>query len=113
MKEISVTLCLRGETSKFLQWTLSCKHGGFPPFQRRGIGSALLEHAEKKACLLGLEKCSLIVHIENPAAQRLYERFGYRVVFSKTYPGAARGAYRLSSHGQGFDLICPGFFPGT
>ncbi|MFZ5818481.1 MAG: GNAT family N-acetyltransferase [Chloroflexota bacterium] len=65
----------------------------FPDFQGRGIGSALLEHAEKRAREFGLKKCSLIVDIENPAAQRLYERFGYRVVMTKTYPGAGGEAH--------------------
>jgi ribosomal protein S18 acetylase RimI-like enzyme len=76
----------------------------FPNFQGRGIGSALLEHAEKKARQVGLGKCSLIVDIENPEAQRLYERFGYRVVFSKTYPGAAGDAH-TGYHRMVKDLI--------
>ncbi|MFZ5908660.1 MAG: GNAT family N-acetyltransferase [Chloroflexota bacterium] len=65
----------------------------FPNFQGRGIGSALLSCAEQKAKEAGLRKCSLIVDLENPAAQRLYERFGYRVVMTKTYPGAGGEAH--------------------
>ncbi|GAB4503053.1 MAG: hypothetical protein Fur0043_00450 [Anaerolineales bacterium] len=65
----------------------------FPPFQKRGIGSALLEHAENKARQVGLRKCSLIVDLENPTARRLYERWGYRAVMTKTYPGAAGEAH--------------------
>jgi len=64
-----------------------------PPFQQRGIGALFLEHAEQKAKKAGQKKCSLIVDIENPAALRLYERSGYRVVFTKTYPGAAEEAH--------------------
>ena len=65
----------------------------FPDFQRRGIGSALLAHVEGRAKEVGLNKCSLIVDTENPAARRLYERSGYRVVFTKTYPGPAEDAH--------------------
>ncbi len=64
-----------------------------PGFQGRGIGSRLLEHAQQKAQKAGLKKCSLIVDTENPAAHRLYERFGYQVVFTKTYPGPAEDAH--------------------
>jgi ribosomal protein S18 acetylase RimI-like enzyme len=64
-----------------------------PDFQGRGIGSGLLENAEKKARSVGLKKCSLIVDTENPAARRLYERCGYQVVFTKTYPGPAENAH--------------------
>jgi ribosomal protein S18 acetylase RimI-like enzyme len=65
----------------------------FPDFQGRGIGSGLLAHAESKARDAGLKKCSLIVDTENPSARRLYERFGYQVVFTKTYPGPAEEAH--------------------
>ena len=64
-----------------------------PDFQGRGIGSALLAYAERKAEGVGLKKCSLIVDTENPSARRLYERFGYHVVFTKTYPGPAGNAH--------------------
>jgi len=64
-----------------------------PEFQGLGTGSSLLEHAESKAREVGLGKCSLIVDTENPRAKRLYERFGYRVDFTKTYPGLAENAH--------------------
>lgn len=64
-----------------------------PDFQGRGIGWALLAHAEQKALNVGQRKCSLIVGTDNPAAKRLYERFGYRVVFTKMYPGPAEDAH--------------------
>lgn len=70
-----------------------------PEYQGRGIGTRLLANAEEKAKQVGIEKCSLIVDTENPSARRLYERFGYQVVFTKTYPGPAEdahaGYYRL------------------
>jgi ribosomal protein S18 acetylase RimI-like enzyme len=65
----------------------------FPALQGRGIGSSLLTHAEEKAHKAGLKKCSLIVDTENPGARRLYERCGYQVVFTKTYPGPAAEAH--------------------
>ena len=67
--------------------------GVLPEYQNLGIGSGLLEQAEQKARSVGLDKCSLIVDLENLAAQRLYERAGYRVVYSKTYPGPAEQAH--------------------
>jgi uncharacterized protein (DUF952 family)/ribosomal protein S18 acetylase RimI-like enzyme len=67
--------------------------GVLPDYQNRGIGSRLLNHAEGRARLAGLGKCSLIVDLENPAALRLYERHGYRIVYSKEYPGPAEGAH--------------------
>jgi len=33
------------------------------------------------------------VDTENPNAKRLYERFGYQVDFTKTYPGPAEDAH--------------------
>jgi len=67
--------------------------GVLPEFQGRGIGSSLLKHAEQKARESDLAKCSLIVDTENPNAKRLYERFGYQIDFTKTYPGPAEDAH--------------------
>lgn len=64
-----------------------------PEYQRRGVGARFLEHAEKRAQQVGLHTCSLIVDLENPSAQRLYERYGYHVVYTKTYPGPAENAH--------------------
>ena len=61
-----------------------------PDYQNRGIGSALLGFAEEKARSTGIHKCSLIVNLGNPAAQRLYERIGYRIVYSKKYTGPTK-----------------------
>ena len=75
-----------------------------PEFRGRGIGSGLMEHAEQKAREAGLEKCSLIVDTENPNAKRLYERFGYQVDFTKTYPGPAEDAH-AGYHRMGKELV--------
>jgi ribosomal protein S18 acetylase RimI-like enzyme len=42
----------------------------------RGVGSALLAEAERRAREMGLRACSLSVDLTNPDAQRLYERAG-------------------------------------
>ena len=54
--------------------------GILPPAQRQGIGSHLLNYAEKLAQSAGLAKCSLIVGMHNVNAFRLYQRTGYEVV---------------------------------
>ncbi len=59
-------------------------------YQRRGIGSSLLAHAEGKARAAGLSACSLIAEIGNDTAYRLYTRVGYRVVQTIETPGLAR-----------------------
>lgn len=45
----------------------------------QGIGSKLLEFAEKEARQRGLQRLTLGVVVENEGARRLYERHGYRV----------------------------------
>jgi hypothetical protein len=47
------------------------------PLWRRGIGTALIRAAEDTARRLGHERLALAVGIDNPGAQRLYERLGY------------------------------------
>jgi GNAT superfamily N-acetyltransferase len=47
------------------------------PFQRRGIGTALIRAAEDHARRLGYERIALGVGLDNPRARRLYERLGY------------------------------------
>jgi ribosomal protein S18 acetylase RimI-like enzyme len=54
-----------------------------PAAQGQGLGKHLLLHADEQARKLGLAKCSLTVAIENRAAQRLYKRQGYEIVFTK------------------------------
>jgi len=57
-----------------------------PDLQRRGIGRALLTHAEALAHEERLEKCSLIVDLANETAIRLYERLGFRLVSTTHTP---------------------------
>jgi ribosomal protein S18 acetylase RimI-like enzyme len=70
-----------------------------PQYQGRGVGSRLLTHAEGKAQEAGTQNVSLIVDTENPGARRLYERFGYQVVFTKARVGSGEdlhaGYYRM------------------
>jgi ribosomal protein S18 acetylase RimI-like enzyme len=70
-----------------------------PRYQGRGIGSGLLAHAEEKAKKAGIQKCSLIVDTEKPAARSLYEHRGYQVVQAKTLAGVTvdsqAGYFRL------------------
>jgi len=54
-----------------------------PEYQNRGIGRALLDHAEQEARWYGLKKMSLQTTTINPA-RRLYERHGFRVVETRT-----------------------------
>jgi ribosomal protein S18 acetylase RimI-like enzyme len=48
-----------------------------PEFRGRGIGTRLLEMAERDCRRHGLRKLSLIVFEQNTGAKRLYERSGY------------------------------------
>ncbi|MEA4908999.1 MAG: GNAT family N-acetyltransferase [Anaerolineaceae bacterium] len=57
-----------------------------PEFRRQGVASALLRRAEERARAAGLRRCSLIVDLDNQAAQRLYARVGYRVVATLVTP---------------------------
>jgi GNAT superfamily N-acetyltransferase len=47
------------------------------PFQRRGIGTALIRAAEDTARQLGHDRIALGVGLDNLGARRLYERLGY------------------------------------
>ena len=49
-----------------------------PSHRNRGIGSALIGEAERRARDLGHESTVLGVEVNNHAARRLYERLGYR-----------------------------------
>jgi ribosomal protein S18 acetylase RimI-like enzyme len=50
------------------------------PFRNKGVGTALLNHAEKLARDAGFKKCSLIVDADNEIARNLYSKSGYQVV---------------------------------
>jgi GNAT superfamily N-acetyltransferase len=47
------------------------------PFQRRGIGTALIHAGQTTARRLGHQHLAMGVGIDNPGARRLYERLGY------------------------------------
>jgi ribosomal protein S18 acetylase RimI-like enzyme len=66
-----------GETSAYIY--------GFrirPAYQSRGIGTKMLEIAEKDLLLRGYRIVNLNVGQDNPRARTLYERLGYRVIGS-------------------------------
>lgn len=48
-------------------------------FRGRGIGTRLLEEAERRVSELGYSWTTIATAKDNPAARRLYERNGYRV----------------------------------
>lgn len=45
--------------------------------RRKGLGSQVLAHIEKKAKSANLNKISLIVHVENKTAREFYKKNGY------------------------------------
>jgi GNAT superfamily N-acetyltransferase len=47
------------------------------PFQRRGIGTALIHAAEDTARRFGHQQLAIGVGVDNHGARRLYERLGY------------------------------------
>ena len=49
-------------------------------YQARGVGTALLDHAEAQAAERGFRACSLTVEIDNARACDLYQRRGYRIL---------------------------------
>lgn len=51
--------------------------GVYPHFRGKGVGSAMLEHAEVLARTSGATGLSIIVFSANPGAERLYRRHGY------------------------------------
>jgi ribosomal protein S18 acetylase RimI-like enzyme len=67
-----------------------------PRYQRRGIGSRLLEHAIQVAAAVGasrkVDEMRLTVADTNPVGQRLFSRFGFRVLDDHhgTYDGGQR-----------------------
>jgi ribosomal protein S18 acetylase RimI-like enzyme len=53
----------------------------YPQWRNKGLGAALLHHAEKLADVAGVKKgMSVIVADDNVGARRLYERVGYRQI---------------------------------
>ncbi len=52
----------------------------YPHHRRSGIGAQLVARARQEAGRAGAEALVLDVETDNPDAQRLYERLGFRVV---------------------------------
>lgn len=51
-----------------------------PEWRRRGLGAFMLEHVLEQAAQQGVRELYLEVRESNRAAQRLYERYGFRIV---------------------------------
>ncbi len=58
--------------------------GVIPSFQRRGIGSLLMERAIDRAWRLGVRTIDLSVRTENPQAISIYRRFGFQTIPEQT-----------------------------
>ena len=69
--------------------------GILPAAQRQGVGSHLLEYAEKLAKAGSLFKCSLIVGLRNVNALRLYQRTGYEIVETVNDQNENLGYHRM------------------
>lgn len=74
--QVWVDLTKRREESIGLLWALRV----LIPFQNLGIGTALITSAEEQLKAMGFRTSELAVEKDNPAARRLYERLGYRIV---------------------------------
>lgn len=65
-----------------------------PAFQKQGLGSALLLHAEQHAATRDVNALHLESDFDNPGATSLYERKAYqkhpRFLMTKWLPGARR-----------------------
>ena len=69
-----------------------------PAWQGRGVGAALLKHAERLAKEKGLAVCSLNVDLDNPRAKALYERQGYQTTRTVHTP-----SMRARYHSGGYE----------
>ena len=68
-----------------------------PALRGRGIGQEIMEHMHEEGRRLGASVCALDVSAENPGAEALYTRLGYRVV--KENPSRlANAAGRVADH---------------
>lgn len=54
--------------------------------QGLGLGSKLIAHAENRARQMGKRGLALDVSVENPSAQKLYERLGFKVLDENPSP---------------------------
>ena len=74
--QVWIDLTKRREQAIGILWALRV----FIPFQNLGIGTRLITSAEQQLKVQGFQISALGVEKDNPHAQRLYERLGYRVV---------------------------------
>ena len=74
--QVWIDLTKRREQAIGILWALRV----FIPFQNLGIGTRLIATAEQQLRAQGFHISELGVEKDNPRAQRLYERLGYRVV---------------------------------
>lgn len=54
--------------------------GTHPDFRRKGLGAAVLNAGLRQMRARGMKTASVCVESDNPAAQRLYEAVGFRVI---------------------------------
>lgn len=58
-----------------------------PAARGKGAGSLLLQHAVDYAQAKGFKQAGLLVDLENPGAQKLYERMGFRLGAAINFAG--------------------------
>jgi len=73
-------------------------------FRRRGVGGRLLEHAAELMRDAGFHKCSLIVELDNDAAQALYLKTGFKIIQKIETP-----QFRKKFHTAGFYRMMKNF----
>lgn len=61
--------------------------GVFPEFRGLGVGRALITALRDKAFREGHERVGLIVDVENPKAEKLYQAIGFRRIGSRIFFG--------------------------
>ena len=64
-----------------------------PAWRGHGIGGELLRHAEVSACASGAQAIGLHVRVDNVAAIRLYEKYGYKCRGREEYYYAREPAF--------------------
>lgn len=58
-----------------------------PAYRGYGIGSALFDAMDRRAAQLGHDVVGLLVDLDNPSAEKLYERLGFWTVGEKDFFG--------------------------
>ncbi len=61
--------------------------GVAPQWRGQGIGERLIRHHQRQAKNSGLQACALDVAVDNPRAEALYRRLGFRLVRERTFSG--------------------------